>query len=170
MEHTDAYARFMAKVDTSGDCHLWTGNTDGKRGYGKFYFEGRRIRSHRWLLGYLRGSWLGPDENANHTCDNPPCVNPDHLYVGTQPQNIQDMLVRGRGRSGIRNTEKTHCVNGHEFAAGNTYVGRHGWRQCKTCRRAKLREFRERKAPMCSKGQARRVNDSPGERLRPVSV
>lgn len=91
-------ARFLGMVSlTAGptDCQEWTGSR-WHGGYGKFWDGQRFIGAHRWILGYLRGRPLGPGERGLHQCDNPPCVNPLHLYVGTQKQNIADAIARGR--------------------------------------------------------------------------
>lgn len=125
------YERFMDKVDTSGgpdSCHPWTAAQSN--GYGRFYGDGEYFKATRWLLGYLRGKALGPDELALHHCDNPPCCNPAHLYIGDYAQNTQDMVSRGRGAM----QNRTHCPHGHPYDEQNTrwYQGK---RRCRTCQR-----------------------------------
>jgi hypothetical protein len=127
---TDPYERFMAKVDTSAGpdgCWPWTGARD-KDGYGVF----GQARAQRWLLGYRLNRPLLPDELACHHCDNPPCVNPRHLYVGDYSRNQADAVERGRHH----NASKTHCKNGHEYTDETTYVVMStGHRQCRRCQR-----------------------------------
>ena len=125
-----AYERFVAKVDASGGadvCHPWTASRNEKD-YGHFYADGEYFKAPRWLLGYLRGKALGPDEWALHHCDNPPCCNPAHLYIGDCVQNVRDMVARGRGAMQSR----THCPHGHPYDEQNTrlYQGRRFCRMC----------------------------------------
>jgi hypothetical protein len=82
-------------------CHVWLGYIDGD-GYGKF---GRKRASH--VAYYLHhGAW--PGQQINHHCDNPSCVNPDHLYDGSQWENRQDTKRRGRSLTGDRNPTRQH--------------------------------------------------------------
>ena len=80
------------------ECWVWPGAVNGS-GYGFLHGD----REHRWVLAH-RISWEihnGPipvGKNVLHTCDNPPCVNPAHLYVGTKKDNALDRSSRGRGR------------------------------------------------------------------------
>jgi len=76
-------------------CHLWTGGVNNK-GYGVFYMRGKRIGAHRAALIFAKGEPPFKRAQANHECDLPHCVNPDHLYWGTQKENIADMLGRNR--------------------------------------------------------------------------
>ncbi len=80
--------RFWDKVDKSGKCWIWRGSKL-KTGYGRFHFAGKTITAHRisWMLAH--GS-IEEGMHVLHKCDNPPCVNPDHLYIGTHTQNMQD--------------------------------------------------------------------------------
>ena len=68
-----------------------------------------------------------------HLCDNPACVNPRHLALGTTAANNWDMVRKGRFRA--PNASKTHCHNGHELQGENLYVMRDGRRQCRACYR-----------------------------------
>lgn len=88
--------RFWSKVDTSGGpdaCWPWTASRH-PFGYGWFRFNGQTMTAHRVAL-VLSGVSVG-GLYACHTCDNPPCVNPRHLYAGSQKQNMGDAVSRGR--------------------------------------------------------------------------
>lgn len=86
--------KLLAKSEWVGPCLVWTGERD-KDGYGRIRIDGRRIAAHR--VAYE--TWVGPIFKGGvilHTCDNPPCINPEHLRVGTQKENVRDMLQKGR--------------------------------------------------------------------------
>lgn len=125
--------RFWEKVDKSGDCWIWTAATD-KDGYGVTRLSPPTHRSVRathavWLLA--TGELPPPGMFVCHRCDNPPCVRPDHLFIGTVHDNVADM--RAKGRSGINpRSAWTHCSHGHEFTTENT-IWRGTIRQCRAC-------------------------------------
>lgn len=92
--------RFWNKVDRSGDCWVWTAGRDNA-GYGQFRYEGKNIKAHRVSFFLANGTWPGI---CRHTCDNPPCVNPDHLLDGSHKDNSDDMYARERN-SGLKKSD-----------------------------------------------------------------
>lgn len=89
--------RFWAKVedDPGSGCWIWTGAQNNRQGYGAVRIGKQRYLAHRAAFTIAFGS-PGPDDLVLHRCDNPRCVNPDHLFVGTQADNVHDMIVKGR--------------------------------------------------------------------------
>lgn len=92
--------RFWGKVEKTETCWLWTAGKD-KDGYGKFRVSKKHYRAHRfsWELHF------GPVPLATsvlHKCDNPPCVNPDHLFLGSNADNMADRDRKGRQAFGER--------------------------------------------------------------------
>lgn len=100
--------RFDARIDKHGPvqphyadlgpCWIWTG-ARYTRGYGCFHPRGKDgMNASRFALERRLGRQLKADEIPRHRCDNPPCVNPDHLLPGTHADNAADMYARGRDR------------------------------------------------------------------------
>jgi hypothetical protein len=86
---------FWSHVDKTETCWLWTGRR-GSHGYGNFTFnDGTLKTAHRLAYELTYGSIL-PGLLICHHCDNPPCVRPDHLFLGTYADNTQDMMRKGR--------------------------------------------------------------------------
>lgn len=106
-----ATARFWEKVDQAGDCWVWLAHKD-HAGYGQFTYGLKTIRSHRvaWILTH------GEIPNGLfvcHKCDNPSCVRPDHLFLGTHSDNMRDSYRKGRKVL----PDRTRFVKGHQQAS-----------------------------------------------------
>jgi HNH endonuclease len=95
--------RFWEKVDKSTDCWPWTGATQAF-GYGKFVVTkgSSPVGAHRLSYEMEVGS-IPEGMQVLHRCDNPACVNPAHLFLGTQADNIRDMRAKGRWKYKPRN-------------------------------------------------------------------
>lgn len=106
-----AKERFWAKIDTSGSgCWEWQGYTN-RDGYGSFTIGGKTIRTHRAAYALVNGV-IPQGLVVRHSCHNPACCNPDHLSVGTQRDNVRDMVEAGRQFSELRKKPKSaeHAV------------------------------------------------------------
>ena len=90
--------RFWIKVNKTDKCWEWTA-AKRAHGYGSFYLDGVTQSAHR-ISYQIEHSKIPKGLSILHHCDNVTCVNPDHLYPGTQKQNMQDCVKRGRFRGG----------------------------------------------------------------------
>lgn len=91
--------KFQSRIDKRGpnDCWLWTGGINKFTGYGRAMYRRRRIPAHRYAFMLANNiEHLEKWQFVCHKCDNPPCCNPNHLFLGTQADNMQDMLSKGR--------------------------------------------------------------------------
>lgn len=119
--------------EPNSGCWLWLRVLNKKDdGYGTLRLNGICQSAHRvsWVLhrGTIpEGLWV------LHRCDVPSCVNPDHLFLGTHQDNVDDKMRKGRHAQKAR----SHCIRGHPFSHES-----HGRRHCRTCRAAEARSRR----------------------------
>ena len=101
--------RFWKKVKKTDYCWNWIGNkVGGKWKYGIFLINKKRFRAHRIIWRMINGE-IPRGFFICHKCDNPSCVNPNHLFLGTQADNLKDMFKKGR------NPKIDHCGRKNPF-------------------------------------------------------
>lgn len=100
--HGDARERVLGCISygAKDDCWLWTGSVNNM-GYGIASYGGHGRAAHRLIYELLIGP-VPADLDCCHICDNPRCVRPDHMFIGTRKDNMQDAASKGRLRRGDR--------------------------------------------------------------------
>lgn len=85
--------RFWSKVNKTDGCWVWTGAT--RSGYGAFRYKRKVVATHRlsWFLAY---GWWPNEWLVCHHCDNRPCVRPEHLFIGSSLDNVNDAINKNR--------------------------------------------------------------------------
>jgi len=117
-------------------------------GYGSVYIndgtrKGTQALAHRVVYEGMVG--LIPEGMfLCHHCDNPRCIRPDHLFVGTDADNKADMYAKGRHSHGETHwlSKVTHCPQGHPYSGHNLYVRNCGRRMCRACSNARRNRAR----------------------------
>lgn len=90
----ERFNNFISAPDIQTGCWIWKGSS--RNGYGQFRGKGSIMeQAHRVSYKLYKGP-IPPGFLVLHKCDNPPCVNPAHLFLGTQKHNMEDMIKKGR--------------------------------------------------------------------------
>lgn len=137
----DKNGAIPAHVPELGPCWIWQGWCEVAGGHGRIGKNGRAAG----MMGAHIAAWIvtnGPIPlglHVCHHCDNPPCVRPSHLFIGTHADNMADMVRKGRQAQ----SQKTHCPAGHEYTKESFRASRNE-RRCRTCARRQGRERSEK--------------------------
>jgi len=123
---------FWKRVVKTKDCWNWVGTTNNY-GYSSLLIKGKYWQGHRFSYTLKNGP-IPEGLVIDHLCRNRVCVNPKHLELVTNKENI----LRGVGPTAI-NKSKTQCSNGHKYNTKNTYISKEGRRYCRVCDRLRKR-------------------------------
>jgi HNH endonuclease len=127
-------------VDEQTGCWNWIGSRD-KLGYARMIYDGKQESVHRVSAHVFLRFDLNSDLHVLHRCDNPPCFNPKHLFIGTHLDNMKDKSAKGRHN----NQKKKSCPQGHVYDSMNTCVKpSEGRRRCRICMREQRRNYRRK--------------------------
>lgn len=135
-------AKFWALVEIGEPdaCWEWMGGRNPK-GYGVFRPKGKRFIASRAALAIKLGGEIPQGTLACHSCDNPPCCNPAHLWPGTNADNILDASSKGR----LRNNRVAACPKGHPYSGRNLVIVKGNQRCCLRCKMDMNNAWRRRK-------------------------
>lgn len=110
--------RFWKNVQKTPTCWLWTGaSEDGD--YGRFRVNGKSVMATHFSWELHKGTPIPEGMLACHSCDNPPCVNPDHLFLGTIADNMQDASHKGRLKRPNSKTPKVRIARPNHHLRGH---------------------------------------------------
>ena len=103
---TTTWQKIQVRMEhrTDMECTLWKGQLN-EVGYGLYRLGDHMHEAHRIIYAYVNKCHLFPEDKIRHTCDNPRCVNPEHLIKGTQKDNIVDKAITRRGNVAITRAE-----------------------------------------------------------------
>lgn len=135
-QNPDTFDQFVTKLPSG--CWEWAGYRD-MYGYGRY----RRKQAHRVAYERVNGG-ITPGLFVCHSCDNPPCVNPAHLWLGSQRDNMRDAISKGRIPGTV--ADATHCRHGHERTVNSYREKGSSEIRCRACNREKMARYRERRA------------------------
>jgi len=141
------FSNFFKNVSMGPEskCWDWLGAIS-RKGYGQFKYTNTMKSPHRISYEFFNGPFSSA-LHVLHKCDNPKCVNPRHLFLGTNQDNVDDKMRKGRHQS----SSQTHCKSGHEFNEENTIRSKRSdgtknyRRSCRKCNNISKKKYRAKK-------------------------
>ncbi len=134
--------RFWSNIslEPNSGCWLWAGDY-ASGGYGRIMVAGKRIKAHRLSAQAFLGLGVDDARIVCHRCDLPACVNPGHLFLGNQQDNMSDAARKGRLVAPVYSSEarkaasdaRLWCQAGHPWIAQNIRTRPNGRRECRVC-------------------------------------
>ncbi len=132
-----------SRVVTDRGC--WEKSSNNRDYYSRFSYKGRVVGAHRVAYEVFRGP-IPEGMCVCHRCNNKRCMNPNHLYLATNKQNIQDACRDGLAKGPpAEKREQSHCIHGHPLSGENLQITRRGRRHCKECQRRHSRDWKARR-------------------------
>ena len=161
--------RLWQKIDVRGvdECWPWLASRN-HGGYGTFRHNGKTVRVTRLMWALANGKEMPQGSYACHTCDNPACCNPHHIWEGNPLDNMRDCIAKGRRKVG----SPTHCAKGHPYSEqGFVWLtsGKRKYRDCTRCKRERARRQYRRKVGRSVRSSQAGENN-PNARLTTADV
>jgi len=104
---------FLKKIKTSEGCSFWEGAKGGRCQHGQVVYKGKLYYAHRLSYTLTVGE-IPEGKEVLHTCDNPSCIKPEHLYLGDQKDNVRDVIERGHfGTSKLSKEDVIDVLKSH---------------------------------------------------------
>jgi hypothetical protein len=145
-----------------GACWRYDGSACGSGGaYRQAFFEGRKQMAHRIMWKLFIDADLPDEDDLDHLCRTPACVNPAHLDPVPHWLNMHRSPTHFTGV----NAARMHCPAGHLYDAANTHVTRGGGRVCRACRDARVREYM-RRHPDANRAACQRYQEKKRQQQR----
>ena len=166
---TPVFTRLFSRcVESDNGCWEWQGSKNAD-GYGTISARCKQFRTHRVVWQLIFGE-IG-NLHVCHSCDNPSCCNPEHLFLGTNQQNMQDRQSKGRTKNIDAGRAKhhaamrsiTHCPKGHEYSGTNVRFRLSGARYCAECYRIRNSLYRKTHRNLIN--QKRRLTSAKGNEV-----